>query len=113
MECAIHAGEEVMSLKSLCHWCCTTSANQLQLAKEWSERGEPALAILAFEKSIKAFELENEVTPRVIRAVPRFINPLFHTVNFIRRRSYATISGSFFASAANTQLPRTLHRCVA
>eukprot|EP00752_Nemacystus_decipiens_P005087 g4616.t1 len=43
---------------------------QLQFAKEWSERGEPALAILAFEKSIKAFEMENEISPGSTAGAP-------------------------------------------
>lgn len=51
-----------LATRTVCGNIVPLRKKQLQFAKEWSQRGEPALAILAFEKSLKAFELENEVT---------------------------------------------------
>ncbi|CAM9467775.1 unnamed protein product [Ectocarpus fasciculatus] len=36
---------------------------QLQFSKEWSQKGEPALAVLAFEKALDAFGRQNEISP--------------------------------------------------
>lgn len=35
--------------------------NKLQFAKEWGQKGEPALAVLAFEKAAQALQREKEV----------------------------------------------------
>ncbi|CAM9719035.1 unnamed protein product, partial [Scytosiphon promiscuus] len=36
---------------------------QVQLAQEWCRKGEPTLAVIAFEKALKAFELDSEISP--------------------------------------------------
>ncbi|CBJ48511.1 hypothetical protein Esi_0025_0033 [Ectocarpus siliculosus] len=44
---------------------------QLQLSKEWSQKGEPALAVLAFEKALEAFGRQKEISPSS-KAEPSF-----------------------------------------
>lgn len=43
------------------HHVSRISRAQFQFSKEWSQKGEPALAVLAFEKALEAFGRQKEV----------------------------------------------------
>lgn len=56
-------------------------APQLQLGREWAQKGEPTLAAFAFQKALKAFKREKEVKRFQFRGAIRYNQPrLWHNL---------------------------------
>ncbi|CAM9357249.1 unnamed protein product, partial [Ectocarpus sp. 12 AP-2014] len=66
----VEGDKNAMTFRDWDDWIASPET-QLQFSKEWSQKGEPALAVLAFEKALEAFGRQKEISPSS-KAEPSF-----------------------------------------
>ncbi|CAM9269484.1 unnamed protein product [Ectocarpus sp. 4 AP-2014] len=66
----VEGDKNAMTFRDWDDWIASPET-QLRFSKEWSQKGEPALAVLAFEKALEAFGRQKEISPSS-KAEPSF-----------------------------------------